>query len=489
MAPKRKAADENPTPLKSAPRTKATASGSAEKKRKIDWSEVDDFQGFTIKSVNARTQKKSRKSASKKQKTGTQPKAANHSYPGENAPLDATVVEENPFPETELNEVHVKIEPALHWENTQRYRKFTINSEEFEVGQIVFVKQAEEEEEEEEETEAKEEHAEAEDERKNVQNEEREEKPEISHWLARVLEIRAGDPSHVYLRVFWTYRPEDLPGGRQRHHGSSELIVSNHMDIIDALTVQSTADVVHWDDNPDSVATLAADHLFWRQSFDITKKLRPLSKLNTYCVDKQPCNPDEPLVQCPHCSEWLHAHCLEERAALDAYEQDRATPSQAPKKRGRPSKAHAEADISSAFEAKLVPSDTSKTRITITDKRKGQKRRQWDVDIPCLMCGKTIESAGDDAPGDDPSPSTPIAQTGDDALEDQDEDEDANSPTPDSVFGTKPADPHLSIRLKDAPTSSSHTEEAANPDTKGETATSPPPPPPPPSASPPQDPR
>jgi hypothetical protein len=101
----------------------------------------------------------------------------------------------------------------------------------------------------------------------------------IQHWLAKVLEIRAGDPLHVYLRVFWFYRPEDLPGGRQPHHGSSELIVSNHADVIDACTIQSAADVVHWDDDPDYVTSLAADQLFWRQSFDINKK-QPLSVSN-----------------------------------------------------------------------------------------------------------------------------------------------------------------------------------------------------------------
>jgi hypothetical protein len=93
----------------------------------------------------------------------------------------------------------------------------------------------------------------------------------IQHWLAKVLEIRAGDPSHVFLRVFWAYRPEDLPEGRQPHHGASELIVSNHMDIIEAVTVESTADVVYWNDDPDSLR-LRTDQLFFRQSYDITKE-------------------------------------------------------------------------------------------------------------------------------------------------------------------------------------------------------------------------
>jgi hypothetical protein len=98
----------------------------------------------------------------------------------------------------------------------------------------------------------------------------------IPHWLAKVLEVRAGDASHVYLRVFWAYRPEDLPGGRRPYHGGSELVVSNHMDIIEAVTVDAIADMVYWDDDPESMA-LTADQLFFRQSYDFTKKTHQLS--------------------------------------------------------------------------------------------------------------------------------------------------------------------------------------------------------------------
>lgn len=93
----------------------------------------------------------------------------------------------------------------------------------------------------------------------------------IPHWFARVLEVRAANPAHVYLRVFWLYRPEDLPGGRKPHHGQSELIVSNHMEIIEVQCVESMADVVYWQDDPDNAELPAEEQLFWRQSLDITK--------------------------------------------------------------------------------------------------------------------------------------------------------------------------------------------------------------------------
>jgi hypothetical protein len=66
------------------------------------------------------------------------------------------------------------------------------------------------------------------------------------------------------------YRPEDLPGGRQPHHGESELIASNHMDIIEALSVADRADVIHWDENPEKPWP-PKEQLFWRQTFDVEK--------------------------------------------------------------------------------------------------------------------------------------------------------------------------------------------------------------------------
>jgi hypothetical protein len=68
------------------------------------------------------------------------------------------------------------------------------------------------------------------------------------------------------------YRPEDLPGGRQPHHGESELIASNDMAIIDALSVQDAANVIHWDDDPDKSTWPMRDQLYWRQTLDIEKK-------------------------------------------------------------------------------------------------------------------------------------------------------------------------------------------------------------------------
>ena len=73
-------------------------------------------------------------------------------------------------------------------------------------------------------------------------------------------------PDRVFLRVSWLYRPEDLPGGRQYYHGKRELVMSNHIDIVDALSVSGRADVRHWrelDDEDDGL------EYYWRQEVDV----------------------------------------------------------------------------------------------------------------------------------------------------------------------------------------------------------------------------
>jgi len=126
-------------------------------------------------------------------------------------------------------------------------------------------------------------------------------------WVARVLEIRAEDEAHVYLRVYWMYWPEELPGGRQYYHGAKELVASNHMEIVDAMTVSGRANVKHWleldedEDLPD---------LFWRQKFDYPTQ--SLMDIRQHCRCHRYYNPDQLMVGCPNpkCGTWLHEQCI-----------------------------------------------------------------------------------------------------------------------------------------------------------------------------------
>ena len=72
-----------------------------------------------------------------------------------------------------------------------------------------------------------------------------------SQWKAKVLEVRALDSEHVYVRVAWLNRPEDLDTGRKPYHGRNELIPTNQIDIIDAMTVNGKLPVYDWNEEDD----------------------------------------------------------------------------------------------------------------------------------------------------------------------------------------------------------------------------------------------
>lgn len=241
------------------------------------------------------------------------------------------------------------------------------------------------------------------------------------HWVAKVLEVRAGDEQHVYLRVYWLFRPEDLPGGRQWYHGSNELIASNEMQIIDAMTVDGTVDVKHWIETNDD-DDMPPDQLVWRQTYNF--KSQQLSELRKHCACGLQYNPDTMLIGCtnPVCKKWLHGACIVEDAVKRAREShgddnitvqtDSAaaadgadeTPSKTPqKKRGRPKKgsmgsggklggvAASGAASTDSFSAEVVERESGKFKIVVTDSRDGRKPRTYEEDVVCLVCKEKIE--------------------------------------------------------------------------------------------------
>jgi len=113
-------------PATATPDTETPDPESAAQKRKVDWATIDDetpFEGFTLKAVKANKPPKKSSPAHKRQKTSKPSNGEVQSY--RDAPLDADIVQRNPFPESELSETHYKVNPSLEWESTQRYRKFT----------------------------------------------------------------------------------------------------------------------------------------------------------------------------------------------------------------------------------------------------------------------------------------------------------------------------------------------------------------------------
>lgn len=105
-----------------------------------------------------------------------------------------------------------------------------------------------------------------------------------TQWKAQVLEVRALDSEHVFIRVAWLNRPEDLATGRLPHHGKHELIITNEMDVIDAMSVNGSLDVVALDDQDDESAAIE-DQYFWRQTFDLVNKKFSVSLgMRTTCL-------------------------------------------------------------------------------------------------------------------------------------------------------------------------------------------------------------
>ena len=169
---------------------------------------------------------------------------------------DAVVFQDGLF--DQRLDVQYEVKPGNNWESMKRYKKFTgkhglgrqacnvqmltccaVGSESIATGECILVK-----------------HDESDDPRMNID----------TQWKAKVLEVRALDPEHVYVRVAWLNRPEDLPSGRKAWHGKNELVPTNQMDIIDAMAVNGRLDVKAWEEDDDNFAI--KDDFFWRQTYD-----------------------------------------------------------------------------------------------------------------------------------------------------------------------------------------------------------------------------
>ncbi|CAK4030778.1 ebs-bah-phd domain-containing [Lecanosticta acicola] len=205
------------------------------------------------------------------------------------------------------------VHPKDKWDKLRKYRKFTVGSESIAIGACVVV----------------------------VHDEDSEEDEFDMHaqWKAKVLEVRALDSEHVYVRLAWLNRPEDLEGGRKDYHGRNELIPSNQMDIVDALAINGQLEVKRWNDTSDDDDNHQVDQeqFFWRQTFDFAGS-KTFSRLKLICVDNKPHNPDELILQCSAegCRKWMHVKCIAEKAVKAA---ERESKKKKAEQRARPKNA------------------------------------------------------------------------------------------------------------------------------------------------------
>ncbi|KAI9668818.1 MAG: hypothetical protein M1831_000887 [Alyxoria varia] len=131
-------------------------------------------------------------------------------------------------------------------------------------------------------------------------------------WIAQILQIKALDNNHVYVRIFWMYRPDDIPGGRQEYHGDGEFIPSNDMQIINAETVNGKPQEWQNMDETDMLNCITGyKDLFYRQTYNsLTRRTTPA--LRKICICNTPMDPDFPPLQCANqkCETWLHPSCI-----------------------------------------------------------------------------------------------------------------------------------------------------------------------------------
>ncbi|KAI1499202.1 hypothetical protein F5X99DRAFT_294822 [Biscogniauxia marginata] len=203
---------------------------------------------------------------------------------------------------------HYQVQPYQRWMDMTRYNSFVLNGVKYWSEGFIFVANS------------------STIERQKNPGDTLQPRKSDDDWVARILEIRASDEHHVYARVYWMYWPDELPAGtqegrrsiqgRQSYHGANELIASNHMDVINVVSVTSAATVNQWDESNEEEVQQA---LYWRQAFDV--RSMELSSAELRCKCNRPENPDKQLIGCANenCKKWLHDDCLIHEALLNTY--------------------------------------------------------------------------------------------------------------------------------------------------------------------------
>ncbi|GAB7348819.1 hypothetical protein MBLNU459_g7533t1 [Dothideomycetes sp. NU459] len=298
-------------------------------------------------------------------------------------------------------DVEYLVDPHTKWTRLKEYKKFTVGGETHSVGDILLVR-----------------HNETSNPSGHVDLKEQ--------WKARVLEVRALSEYHVFLCVIWFESPEDLPGGRKRYHGKNELVVSNQMSIIDAMTVNGGINIRYWDDADENSKIPEEEEYFWRQIYEKNliagggKGTGKVSELHKICFCEEPHNPDEKIIYCEACKNWLHTTCIAEDAVKRASkrtlkpedetdetdntsseasttDQNNLESSKSVKNQSRAKRKSKGRQLDGtnedesafvSFTAKVEAPDDGKPKITVEDMG---VRKQWDEDVKCLICQTIID--------------------------------------------------------------------------------------------------
>lgn len=146
--------------------------------------------------------------------------------------------------------------------------------------------------------------------------------------VAKILEIRAASPADVWVLVAYYYWPKELEPPSLRslpRWVDGELILSNHLQIIDVTNIDCTADVTYWDDEPEQDDK---PDRFWRYTFrsDLCRTSKNpdvlLAKPRPLCPCGSPGSAKRILSKCSNqdCEAWLHEDCILDNIGMRAYE-------------------------------------------------------------------------------------------------------------------------------------------------------------------------
>ncbi|KAL3419016.1 Chromatin remodeling protein SHL [Phlyctema vagabunda] len=260
------------------------------------------------------------------------------------------------------------VAPSEGWYGMRKYNSFVIQDDKYQIGDYVFVK--------------------------NDRTSQPKNTNEKDFWVARILEIRGADSSHVYALVTWMYWPDELPEtkapheeklspGRRKYHGRRELVASNCMEVLDVLTCAGKADVIQWLEKDDEEPLTT---LYWRQTF--RRDEMTLSGIRLHCICNGPYCADWTLHGCSNdqCRLWLHPECLLDAVLSKTYTRligDSAVEETKKKasKLKKPKK-----NYTGKFKAEFSFPD-----VKITDLRRGEGQKTWIEPLICLKCRSPLD--------------------------------------------------------------------------------------------------
>ncbi|KAH9656932.1 Chromatin remodeling protein SHL [Citrus sinensis] len=129
--------------------------------------------------------------------------------------------------------------------------------------------------------------------------------PSKPSYVAKIERIESdARGANVKVHVRWYYRPEESIGGRRQFHGSKEVFLSDHHDIQSADTIEGKC-TVHSFKSYTKLDAVGNDDFFCRFEYNSSSGAFNPDRVAVYCKCEMPYNPDDLMVQCEGCSDWV----------------------------------------------------------------------------------------------------------------------------------------------------------------------------------------